>query len=97
MDEHQAPAETATQTASHVEAAWKVADVCRFLGMKKSWVYEQMALNVPGGIPFKRLGSRVRFDAQEVRTWWRDLGATTQAAMRKAARERRLARSKKAE
>lgn len=56
---------------SRVEAAWKVQDVCRFTGMGKTWVYEQVALNLNGGLPFKRVGSRLRFDPDEVRAWWK--------------------------
>lgn len=46
---------------------WTVADVCSFLGMSKTWVYEAAR---KGLIPARRLGARLRFDAGEVRAWW---------------------------
>ncbi|CAM4195768.1 helix-turn-helix domain-containing protein [Corallococcus sp. ZKHCc1 1396] len=58
-----------------VERAWTVADVCQFTGMGKTWVYEQVASRRPGGLPFKRIGSRIRFDPDEVRGWWKRLGS----------------------
>ncbi|PTL79108.1 hypothetical protein DAT35_36495 [Vitiosangium sp. GDMCC 1.1324] len=59
-----------SEPSSVVERAWTVKDVCRFTGMGKTWVYEQVALNLPGGLPVKRVGSRLRFDPVEVRRWW---------------------------
>lgn len=53
-----------------IERAWKVEDVCALTGFKRSWVYEQVELNLEGGLPFKRVGSRIRFDPVQVRAWW---------------------------
>lgn len=88
---------SAVREPPHIEEAWRVEDVCRLIGMKKSWVYEQVALNVPGGLPFRRLGARLRFDPEQVRAWWRNLGPETQLKMREAARKRRAERAKESE
>lgn len=87
---------TVLRAEQTIEEAWRVEDVCRLVGMRKSWVYEQVALNVPGGLPFRRLGARLRFDPEEVRAWWRNLGPETQLRMREAARKRREQRAKEA-
>ena len=46
---------------------WTVADVCSFLSVSKTWVYERAR---KGSIPTRRLGARLRFDAEEIRAWW---------------------------
>ena len=50
---------------------WTVADVCSFLGMSKTWVYEAARKGI---IPRRRLGARLRFDAEEIRAWWAQQG-----------------------
>ncbi|MBZ4402004.1 helix-turn-helix domain-containing protein [Myxococcus sp. AS-1-15] len=76
--------------------AWTVADVCAFLSVGKTWVYDRCAENLPGGLPFKRIGSRLRFDSVEVRAWWRSQGPEGQAQLSAALRERRAPRDARA-
>lgn len=48
------------------EDLWDVRRTARYLGMSKSWVYEQVE---SGSIPHIKLGSRVKFDPAAVRRW----------------------------
>lgn len=50
------------------DAVWKVGDVAKFLKMSPSWVYARVEDN---SIPHTRLGSSIRFDPDEVKTWFK--------------------------
>lgn len=49
-----------------IERLWRVRDVCAFLGMGKTFVYQRAAA---GDLPSLKLGSSLRFDPDEVRAW----------------------------
>lgn len=50
-----------------VDPKWTVADVMRFLSMKKSWVYARAE---SGDLPCYRIGGRIRFEPKEVLEYW---------------------------
>jgi excisionase family DNA binding protein len=53
--------------AKEVAELWRVADVMRVLGVKKSWVYARVD---SGELPVIRLpGGRIRFDPVDIVTW----------------------------
>lgn len=45
---------------------WQVADVARFLGCSKSWVYRESGA---GRLPSLNIGGLLRFDPNEIRAW----------------------------
>jgi integrase len=45
---------------------WTVADVCRFLGFGKTWVYDRVA---DGTLPHLNIGGRLRFKPDAVEAW----------------------------
>jgi excisionase family DNA binding protein len=45
---------------------WTVADVARYLGCSRSWVYRETGA---GRLPGLRIGGRVRFDPEALFTW----------------------------
>jgi len=50
------------------ERLWKVADVCRYLGKGKTWVYGEVAA---GRLPHLRIGGELRFEPATIRAWAR--------------------------
>jgi predicted DNA-binding transcriptional regulator AlpA len=48
------------------EDLWNVARAARFLGMSTHWVYRAAER---GDLPYRKIGSRLRFLPGELRTW----------------------------
>jgi excisionase family DNA binding protein len=63
-----APAALTVQpsTSDPHQGLWTVGQVAQFLGVSKRWVHERTRRNE---IPCYRLGTALRFDPEEIRTW----------------------------
>lgn len=54
-----------------MSALLKPEDAAEMLGVPRSWVLDAARRNA---IPHVRLGRYVRFDADELQTWWKGRG-----------------------
>lgn len=66
-----------TPAPTPIENLWDVKQVMTFLNVKRTWVYE--AAN-RGELPHVRLGSKLRFEPDQVREYVRKNRSTVQVA-----------------
>lgn len=60
-----------------IEALWTVPQVMAFLNVKRTWVYDQVH---KGALPHVWLGSRLRFEPDQVRDWVKKNRSTAPSA-----------------
>jgi excisionase family DNA binding protein len=53
-------------TEANFEDLWTVAQAMKFLGVKKTWLYEACG---KGEVPHVRLGSSIRFEPEQLRAY----------------------------
>lgn len=55
-------------TVHPFESLWKVADVARYLGLSRSWVYQRAE---SGELPSLKVGGALRFEPEAIRAYAR--------------------------
>jgi excisionase family DNA binding protein len=62
------------QEATQRESLLSVSQLAEYLGVQKSWVYEQSRLKKHTGFPARKFGKYLRFSLSEVLEWERNRG-----------------------